>query len=180
VRFLLPEMKYRFAIVFFVLIGTFTATQGWSQSQEKMYSLMLLSFAKGIYWPESSSGDFVIGVIEYPPLIPELEKTTAQSIIYGKKVKVVDISDVDAIAKCHIVFLPAYKSKMLPKVLDQVANTPVLIVTTKADLIRNGSCVDLVLREGKLTFDLNTTAIQRRGLKIGSYIKSAGNVVDAL
>lgn len=148
-----------------------------AQSQEKIYSLMLLSFAKGIHWPGASSDAFVVGVIEYPPLIQEMEKTTLNSNIHGRRISVLPISDLSDIAKCHIVFLPAYKSKMLTKVLEHIPNNPILIVSNKMDLARHGGCIDLVLREGKLTYDINLRAIEYRGLKVGTNIKSSGRVV---
>lgn len=138
---------------------------------------MLLNFAKGIHWPQVSSEFFVVGVIEYPPLVPELVKTTANSNIHGRKIKVVNITNMEDIAKCQIVFLPAYKSKLLAKMLEQLPNAPTLIVSNKTDLARKGGGIDLVLREGKLTFDINLKAIEQRGLKISANIKSTGNAV---
>jgi hypothetical protein len=149
-----------------------------AQSQEKMYALMLLNFAKGIHWPHFNSEYFTVGIIEYPPLLPELEKTTSNSKIYGKKIKVISITDLEDISSCQIVFLPAYKSKLLTRLLESASNKPTLIVSNKMDLVKKGGGIDLVLREGKLTFDINSKAIEQRGLKISTSIKSSGNVLQ--
>lgn len=149
-----------------------------AQSQEKIYSLMLLNFAKGIHWPTSPSEYFVVGVLAYPPLIPELRSTTANSKIHGKKIKVIEIFELEDSKDCHIVFLPAYKAKLLPEVLEKIVAHPTLIVSNKTDLVRKGSGIDLVLRDGKLTFDINCKAIEGRGLKVGSGLRATGTIVN--
>ena len=60
-----------------------------AQSQEKVYSLMMLSFAKGIQWPDFPvQQKFTIGVLEYPPLAAELTASSGTSKIGSRSVEV--------------------------------------------------------------------------------------------
>jgi hypothetical protein len=44
-----------------------------AQSQEKVYSTLILNVAKGIQWPQGhAEKELVIGVVEYAPLQDEL------------------------------------------------------------------------------------------------------------
>jgi hypothetical protein len=169
-------MKKIIALMVLFIVGA-SGSSVYCQSQEKQYALMILHFAKGIHWPNIPSKVFVVGVIDYEPLLPELIKTTDNWNINGKKIIVMPVSNLKDVENCQIIFIPAYKAKLLEKVLAHVKDHPVLIVSNKIDLTKKGGSIDLVLRNGKLTFDINSDLIESKGLKIGTSIKSAGNIV---
>lgn len=146
------------------------------QSQEKLYSLMIVNFARGIMWPDPGEA-FTVGVIGYPPLVSELENTSANTSIHGKKIRVKLISGADEVQGCQIVFIPAYKIRLLSEVLSRIPSDPTLIVTNRTDMARQGSCVDLVLRNGKLTYEINCKVVESRGLKVSKAIRNGGTVI---
>lgn len=160
-------------ILFYSFIFLTTLVQaipGRAQSQEKAYALMMINFLKGTQWPQTS-GQFTIGVLEYPPLVTELSTITRNIKIGGKQVKVTSVnSDLD-IEGCHMIFIPAYKSKVLESLVTKIGKEPKLIVTNKFDLISKGSDINFTLVDGKLRYELNTPNIESRGMKISTSIK---------
>src|SRR5688572_10921873 len=72
------------------------------QSQEKVYTLLMLNFARGIQWPESQqSENFIIGVFEYPPLAAELSKATSAIKVSNKKIEIREFTKTEDITGCH-------------------------------------------------------------------------------
>jgi hypothetical protein len=105
-----------------------------SQSQEKVYSVMMMNFAKGTQWPAANSkGNFVIGVVEYPPLAAELLKISANLKLGNRKIEIREFEMLDKIGQCHMLFLPAYKARRLPDVIARLHNDPILLITNKLD-----------------------------------------------
>jgi hypothetical protein len=149
-----------------------------AQSQEKIYSNLILSFSRGIQWPGNSSDKFVIGVFEYPPLVTELNAISAAIKIGTKKVEIQELNTLDEISQCNILFIPAYKAKSLNGVLNKVGTNPTLIITNKIDLAKKGSGVNFLLVDGKLKYEINCKSIENRGMKISASIKSMGIVVN--
>ena len=82
------------------------------------------------------------------------------------------------IGGCHILFIPAYKARALPAVLNKIGVQPTLIITNKLDYARKGSGVNFLLVEGKLKYEINCNAIERRGMRISANVKRMGIMVE--
>lgn len=140
---------------------------------------MMLNFARGIQWPQvKTSGNFIIGVLEYPPLAAELGAATASTKIGNQKIEVKEILRPEEVGGCHILFIPAYKARALTVVLDKIGVQPTLIITNKLDYARKGSGVNFLLVEGKLKYEINCGSIERRGMKISANVKRMGIIVE--
>jgi hypothetical protein len=173
-------MKILYSIVFIAGVTLLIDnTPLYGQSQEKVYSALMINFAKGIQWPDNPErGDFIIGVLEYPPLVEELSSSTKTIKINSKKIQVREFAHADEMEKCHIIFVPAYKTRQFPAVLNKLGTSPTLIITNKTDFAKRGSGVNFILIDGKLKYEINTRSIERRGMKISTGVKSMGIVVE--
>jgi hypothetical protein len=140
---------------------------------------LILNVAKGIQWPQGHADkELVIGVVEYGPLEDELKTIASQIRLAGKTIQVRHVSGTEDLADCNVVFLPAFKAKTLPRYLTQSANAPILFITNKADLAKQGSGINFILINGKMRYEINCRAIEARGMKISAAIKGMGIVVN--
>jgi hypothetical protein len=150
-----------------------------AQSQEKIYSALILNFARGIQWPISkSTEDFVVGVLGYEPLADELLTQVDKLKVGNKKIVVREFVSPEEVKDCQILFIPAYKGRLLQPVLDKIGRQPVLLITNKTDSALKGSGVNLVLVDGKLRYEINCRSIEKRGMKISANVKGMGIIVD--
>jgi hypothetical protein len=150
-----------------------------AQSQEKIYAVMLLNFARGIQWPQHVVADhFTIGVFQYPPLHTELNQVMANIKIDNKPVKIIDLSSTTEIPKCQVIFIPAFKSKVLIKALADYDTQSILFITNAIGSAKKGSGINFILSDGKLKYEINSVSIERRGLKISSTVRRLGVEVE--
>jgi hypothetical protein len=163
-------------IVLFGILAV--ASSGYCQSQEKIYSVTMLNFARGMEWPTSSHENFVIGVLSYPPLAAELKQAASNSKIGNRKIVIKEYASPEEIEACHMIFVPAFKSRSFVNVLTKTENDPTLIVSNKTDYARKGAGINLVLIEGKLRYEINSLSIEKRGIKVSSNIKKFGISVN--
>jgi hypothetical protein len=171
--------KVNIVPLFCLAVLMFSAAFNNPQSQEKVYTLLMLNFAKGIQWPEGQQDDkFIIGVFEYPPLAAELNKATTTVKVGNKKIEVREFTKTEEITGCHMLFVPAYKARAFDAVLNKVGATPTLIVTNKMDLAKKGSGVNFILVAGKLRYEINCKSIEKRGMKISANVKGMGIIID--
>lgn len=150
-----------------------------AQSQEKLYSLLIVNFARNIEWPAPpGTSEFTIGVLEYPPLVSELSKTLSATKVGDKNIHIREFASAEEIRNCNILFIPAYKAKLMPYILNKLSASSTLIVTNKIDMAKKGSNINFILANGKLQYEINCKSIEERGMKISSRLKGMGILVE--
>lgn len=172
-------MKPVIPTLLIAILLVFSLSDIYAQSQEKVYSALILNVSKGIQWPAGyADKELVIGVVDYAPLEEELKTVTSAMKLAGKIVSVKNVSDAKDIGECDVLFVPAFKAKSFPKYLSQASNSPVLFITNKMDMAKQGSGINFVLVNGKLKYEINCKSIEARGMKISAAIKGMGIVVN--
>jgi hypothetical protein len=159
-------------ILFILLFGS--GTLGHSQSQEKVFAALIVKLARTTQWPTKSNSDFVIGVMAYSPLAEEIRLSAATLKKGNRKIQVREISSSEESHQCDIIFLPSFKSKELPKIIQTLSRKPVMVITNKSGLIQVGSTINMALINGKIQFEYNTEALNRIGLKMPTEMKNLG------
>lgn len=170
--------KQKRHLLFLAIILLFHDQISFAQSQEKIYSVMILNFSRGMHWPGIQTGKFIIGVFEYPPLVSELNEIASTMKIGSRQIEIKEYSDPADISKCNVLFVPSYKAKRIPDVLHSIGNDPTLIVTNKMDYARKGAGINFLLLQGKLKYEINCAAIEKRGIKISTNVKKLGIIVN--
>lgn len=132
----------------------------------KQYTLFIYSFTKYIQWPEASNqGDFEIHILGESPLYDDLKTMAQLKKVGDRTIKLVKINSPAEIKKCNILFVPADKSDKLQEVLQKVNTQSILVITEQPGLGAQGSCVNFITKDNKLTFELNQAALNKQSLK---------------
>jgi glutamine amidotransferase PdxT len=152
--------KGLFSIVL-ILVCTLATAQSYKQ-----YTLYIFSFTKYILWPDAyNQGDFEIHVLGDSPLYEDLKVMAQMKKVGDRAIKLTKLSTPAEIKKCNILFVPAGQSDKLAEVLQKVGTQSILIITEQAGLGVQGSCVNFITKDGKLSFELNQSALTRQNLK---------------
>jgi hypothetical protein len=152
------KFTWRHTAVFLLIFST---VQG---QTSKFSALFIINFAKYVIWPDSeASGDFTITVLGDDPVYEELKSLSADTKIGKQPIAVKKSTTLDKIDRCRILFISPDKSNMTPTAL---AKFPVntLIVTEKEGLGKLGAAINLVMINGKLTFEINADGLKKSGL----------------
>jgi hypothetical protein len=166
-------------VIWFILMLMVSPVVANSQSQEKKYAIMMLNFAKGMQWPTAPlKGNFVVGVYEYPPLAAELNAYFNALKIGSQTIEVKEVGSPEEVNNCHMLFIPAYKTKRFQEILNNIGNRPVLIISNKADYAKKGAGINFILVNGILKYEINTKSVESRGLKISANVKRLGIPVE--
>jgi hypothetical protein len=166
-------IKTCFALLLVSLCGKITSTSG--QGVEKVYSVFILNFARTIQWPaEKATGDFTIGILNSPKVADELRAIAATKNIGTQKIKIKEYTNADQVEGCHILFLPSLKASLFSSVVTKIAAAPTLIVTDTEGLASRGGGINFLTVDNKMKFELNSDAIEKRGLKVPASLKTLG------
>lgn len=145
--------------------------------EEKFKALFLYNYAKNIEWT-STSGDFVIGVLGSSPIIDELNIIAEKKKVGTQAIVIKKHNSLDGAEKCNIFYLPSNKTANLSSLLAKVKGKKVLIVSDSPGTIKDGSCINFILQNGKLTFEISKTNIEKQGLKVTANLLSLGIKVN--
>ena len=130
----------------------------------QLHSVFMYSFARYIQWPEeANAGDFSILVFGESPIFQELSNLSTKKKIGERAIRVNQISSITEIRKCNILFIPSDKSAMLGEILAKLGDSATLVVTEQTGA--RGSSINFTLKEGKLAFELNSSALTKRKLR---------------
>jgi hypothetical protein len=144
----------------------------------KVHAMFMYHFTKYVEWPDNKkSGDFVIGVYGNSEIIKELESVASTKKAGTQTIVVKKIANEADAALCHIVYVSQGQSGSLETIIKAIGSKPVLLVTEKSGLSKKGACINFVIVDDKLRFEINKSAIESRNLKISSDLLKLGILV---
>ena len=166
----------------FLLVILFVSFQFYTLSaqEEKYICLFIYNFTKHFDWPdEVKSGDFIIQVLGHKSVYSQLKEFTSTKKVGNQNIVVRGITDISEIARCHIMFVGHWQSRLLDDILDKIGNHPTLIVTEKEGLLELGSAINFIVMEGTIKFEFKKSNASKHNLKFDpQIIQMAVKVVD--
>jgi hypothetical protein len=141
-----------------------TATQ-----EYKIKAAFLYNFALYVEWPvdvfESGETPLIISVLGYNSFENAL-KTLQGKRFRNRSVIIKQISNIDQMENCHILFISRSEKIRLPEILRAAKKRPVLTVSDLDGFCKAGGMINFINLENKVRFDINLKAAQLGGLKI--------------
>lgn len=165
------KMYYYLGMKKAVLLGLFFGLAFSVQAQNyKLRTVLVYSFTRYIHWPEGyDQGSFDIRVLGDSPFFEELENMAKIKKAPGDRpITVKKIQDLTEVTKCNILVVPSAKSTQLAEVLKAIGDQAVLVVTEEPGLCTEGSDINFVDKDGRLAFELNQAALNKRKLKVST------------
>jgi len=153
-----------------VLLALFTLSLVVCNAQNyKLHTVFIYSFTRYVIWPETyNQGEFEILVMGDSPIVDALQEMAQAKKVGDRTIKVTRINSPAEIRKCNILFVPASKSSQLSDVVTKVNGQSILVITEEPGLGAKGSVINFIMKEGKLAFELNQSAVARQNLKIAN------------
>jgi hypothetical protein len=138
----------------------------------KAQTLFIYNFSRLIEWPANyRSGPFVIGILGYSEVAPELEIYTKGKKVGAQDINVIRYKTPQEITTCHILFVPFAKTKQVPEILSMLNDKSTLIITEKEGALEVGSAINFVVIEDKLKFELKPENAVKLGIKFSSKLQ---------
>jgi YfiR/HmsC-like len=173
-------LLHGFAIVMIVGLSSFSyAPAPEPDVNAKTKTLFIYNFTKYVEWPtEMKVGTFIIGFYgDYPNLLQELQNMAETKTAGSQKIEIVNYTNVNAIGKCHILFVNEDKGQELAAIVKKTAHRPTLIVTDNEGLAAKGSCINFYYESSKQRMEINPETISKRDLKVSGQLLGLAKVI---
>ncbi len=179
-------------LVFSIAVTSSMAHADTAQSREyQIKAAFLYNFIKFVDWPEEKTADsnepITIGIIGKDPFGDAFEPIKNKPV-KGKKVIVRRFKSleelkksgegnksdkhpqIEAIRKCHLLFICRSDKNNLEEIIDLVKDYSILTVADTQGFLEANGIINFVMEEKKVSFEVNVTAAKRAKLKIRSQL----------
>jgi hypothetical protein len=161
-------------IVLFPLLVLFVSSTFAQASQEaKVQAAILYTIVKYFEWPnKGEAGEIEIAVLGNDDVFDALKANYDGKPVGNKKCVIRKVGGSSELSPNSVIYIGKSKSKEFDIIKNVAANKSLLTVTEKEELGMKGSCVNFVIVDGKLKFELNRTATTSSNLKVSGALVS--------
>lgn len=147
-----------------------------------MQAVFLLRFGLFVHWPENAfaltENDMNICVVGNNPFGDFLNAVIKDEEYQDRKVNAVYISELKALAKCHILYVAESETYRLDKIIQASAKLPILTVSNIANFVNRGGMIEFYLRNNKVRFMIDPQTIRDVDLSVNANLLRVGDVVQ--
>jgi hypothetical protein len=173
----LPAQLFLIAIL--SVAGTALAAPPTLEYQVK--AAFLLSFVTYTEWPasvfEGASSPLRICVAGGDPFEGSLVRTMQGETAAGHPLVTKHLGSGEDVTGCHLLFVPRTADDRDAAIDRGTMGYPILVVGESEALWRHGAVISFAVDEGRVRFDVNRTAAQRRGLRLSSKLLRLARLV---
>lgn len=139
----------------------------------KAKAKFIYNFTRYVEWPsDANSSDFVIAVYGSSQLVDELKEVTSTKLVEKKHITVKKITNLAEIDNSQVLFVSYVKTKELKDVVGRLKNRKILIITEKYGALEEGSTINFIEDNDKLSYEIKPNNAESMGLKLNSTIIS--------
>jgi hypothetical protein len=165
-------MKLKSSLLLVVTLCTFSLKAQTTNYQ--VYSLYVVNIAKYSSWP-SASGGLTITVFGKSKVYDELLKQNGKNL-NGNILNVKQAENINDIGQPQIIYLADGKSSSLDDLVKLTEGKSVMIISEREGLHKRGAGFSFVVMEnGTLRCDMNSTDLERRQIKISKNLTALTN-----
>lgn len=173
--------KRKIGITF--LLAFLTAI-GYGQSRTEAEELNLkaafiYNFTRFIEWDDDVfPNEFTIGILGNSMIEDPLQEIARSHKATNKEIKIKRFNSINEIEKCNILFISKSFKAPLTDLLTKTDLKKTLIIGEKTDYAKLGACINFVIVDKKLKFEVNKKALTDAGLKVSSQLLKLAIIVD--
>jgi hypothetical protein len=150
-------------------------------AEHQVKAAFLYNFANFVEWPAAALGPagtpLRVCVIGADPFGGALDDAFRDQIVQGRKVQVVRGETLEAMGRCHILFLPQSEQRRWTDLVKALRGVPTLTVADGPPLARQGGMVNFIIEAQRIRFEINPGVAERAGLRISSKLLTLARVV---
>ncbi len=146
---------------------------------ENVMAVYIYNFTKFLEWPNNKTENFNIYILGNSNLTEPLEVIAEKEKIFDKKIIISEIADLKNITSGCILFVDPKFQNRSNEITELSTQKNILTVSNFENAVEKGMCINFVLDDKKLKFEINRKALENAGIKANSKLLSlAAKVVD--
>jgi len=164
--------------LFGIICGLWIVQGNLFGQDEKFKALFIYNFTKYIEWPDISGSEFKITVLGDANLVTELVQIASKKAVGLNSIIVSSVKAGSEVKKCQILFISHKNMGELPKLIEKVKGSNMLIITEAPNGCSLGASMNFVTTNGSIKFEISKLNIDNAGLKVNEGLLKLGILVN--
>ena len=141
------------------------------EREYEIKAAFIFNFAKFIEWPETQFTDakapLVLGILGSGPIGAALE-SLENKIVRGRQLAIQQVAAPENLSQFHMLYICRSEKPDLNRIIEHLGSQPILTISDIQDFVKTGGHINLVIRQNKIRFIINSVAAKKVNLKISS------------
>ncbi len=161
------------------LLGSWAQREPEKDTTAIIEASYIYNIAKLVQWqdPAMRKGAFIIGVMGSSNLYQELVKKYATRSIGHQPIEVRKLPEMAEVDRCHILFIPASNSHLLPGILRQPNVRSTLIISDYPGALAQGAVVNFVAARNTLKYEISMANAEKQRIEVGLTLRQLADKV---
>lgn len=141
------------------------------EREYEIKAAFIYNFAKFVEWPEDTFTDakapLVLGIVGSSPIGAALESLENKTV-RGRQLIIQQVAAQNNLSQCHMIYICESEKSDMNRILEHLGSQPVLTISDIQNFVATGGHINLVIRQNKIRFIINSIAAKKANLKISS------------
>jgi hypothetical protein len=161
-----------------ILCALVTPGEGEATGEYPVKAALIFKLAKYVRWP-ASPPTFSIGILGDDPFGDVLDQLVKGESINKRTVTVKRSHNLADLKSCDVLYIARSEKEQLRAILRELGQAKVLTVGDTDGFCREGGMINLIVNNGRLSFEINSLAAKKRGIEIDPQVLSLAKIVDS-
>lgn len=170
-----------FGICLQTLLVIFIRSAHGNPGEHQIKTAMIYNMAKFTDWPPDAlpadQNQFLICVLGKGRLGSAVETLQGKQV-RGRTITIRSISSPAEAASCQILVVAESERKQISGILDKARHYRLMTISDSEGFAKAGGLVGFFMEDGRVRFEINTTAVQRHTLRINAQVLKLSRIVQ--
>jgi hypothetical protein len=161
-----------------VVLGLAHPAAGQVSKEYTLKAAFLFKLTRYVQWPESAA-PFSIGIVGNDPFGNVLDQIVSGESVNKRAVVVKRSRNLADLKDCDVLFVSSSEKDQVPQLLRELDQSKTLIIGDTDGFCRKGGIVNLIIENGRLSFEINPRAAKKHGIVIDPQVLSLAKIVES-
>ena len=147
----------------------------------ELKGVCIIKFIDYIKWPDKSFGnnnnEFILGILGHNYFDNFFEHFRGKQF-KDNNFKIIYFDSVDEIGQPQILFISSSFKNNLENIFKELENKKILTIGDVPDFAEKGGIINLINKEGYISFEININALNRSEIKISSDLLGISKLIE--
>ena len=178
------KIEYKMiTVIFFLILNTcfnsLNLNAAETSKEEDIKAVFIYNFTKYFKWKKDQEvKTFNIYLLGKSDLIKPLKLIAKKKKVWDNKIIVRQINDINKIGYCHVLFISEINDNKLKVILKKLKSKNILTISDSKGFAKSGVAINFIKTDGKIRFEVNTTALKNAGFKLSSQLLKLAVIVE--
>lgn len=178
-----PRGSWIYGLLFWVGLVLQPGARAETAQEYDLKAVLLYHLTQFVDWPADVadvSGPWIIGIVGRDPFGRVLDEIVKNETHRNRPIVVRRFRNVEALSRCHVLFVSGAETENLPRILDAIKTRPILSVSDSERFVGRGGMVQFQkIPSGKIQLKVDLSAVRQSGLTMSAKLLRVSEVISS-